>query len=76
MYVLEIETKNHIKRIEKPRKARSKDLIFRVIVQVMDGDGKWHLIGHTFYPIIAEVAVKQIDSAINDEKEYVNLNLS
>lgn len=49
MYVLEIETKNHLKKIEKPRKARDIDLAVWSIVQVMDGDGKWHFVGHTMF---------------------------
>ena len=38
-YVLEIETKNRIKRITNPRKVRDISLIFTTIIQVMDGTG-------------------------------------
>lgn len=76
MYELEIETKNHIKKIRNPRKVRSIDLIFRVIVQVMDEDGKWHFIGHAFYPSDGEYAILKIYLAIQSEEEYVDINIS
>ena len=48
-YYLEIETENRLKIIKNPRKARAKDIILWCIVRVMDGNGKWHFIGHCFY---------------------------
>lgn len=41
MYELEIETKNKLKRIKNPRKARMKDWILFYTLQIMDENGKW-----------------------------------
>lgn len=44
MYELEIETKNNLKKIRNPRKARIRDRIFFDSLQVMDDNGKWHTV--------------------------------
>lgn len=71
MYVLEIETKNHLKKIENPRKARDIDLGLWSLVQVMDGDGKWHFIGHTMFFEDAQIATYLINEAIKEKTDSV-----
>jgi len=73
MYVLEIETKNHLKKIKNPRRAVAKDLMVWSIVKVMDGDGNWHFIGHCFFPTDAEDAAYIINDAICDREKDVYL---
>lgn len=72
-WVLEIETRNSIKKIKNPRKARASDLIVRCIVKIMDGDGKWHFVGHSFYESSSEIAANCINEAIKKKKEYINV---
>lgn len=71
MYVLEIETKNHLKKIKKPRKARDIDLGIWSIVQAMDGDGKWHFVGHTMFLEDAQIATYLINEAIEEKANSV-----
>lgn len=72
-WILEIETKNHLREIRNPRKARDRDWIVRCGVQVMDGKGKWHSIGHCFFPSDAERAANKINKAIENQKKLVKV---
>lgn len=74
MYKLEIETKNRLKRIRNPRKARAKDLIVRAIVEVMDENSKWHFIGHCFYEVDAEWAADDINDAIKAKEKTIDVS--
>ena len=71
MYVLEIETKNSLKKIRNPRKAKACDWIVTCVVRVMDGEGVWHLIGHCFFPSDASMAANDINRAIKEQKSLV-----
>ncbi len=71
MYTLEIETKNHLRKIEKPRKARNIDLGVWSLVQVMDGYGKWHFVGHTMFFEDAQIATYLINEAIEKKTDSV-----
>ncbi len=73
-YVLEIETKNRIRRITNPRKARSISLIFTTIIQVMDGTGKWKYIGSCSYLEDIGTLLLLINLSIMDRIEYINLD--
>ena len=71
MYELEIETANHLKKIQNPRKAKDSDWILRCVVRVMDGKGKWHLVGHCFHPTDAACAAADINRAIRNKESSV-----
>ena len=73
-YVLEIETKNRIKRITNPRKVRDISLIFTTIIQVMDGTGKWKYIGTCPYLADVEIVLLSINFTIMSGREYINLD--
>ena len=75
MYELQIITNNHLKKIRNPIKARDRDLIVRSIVEVMDGNGKWHLVGHCFYPTDASWAADDINEAIKRHKTSICLDI-
>ena len=76
MYELEIETKNSLKKIRNPRKAKDSDWILRCVVLVMDGKGKWHLIGHCFHPTDASWAADDINEAIKNKKTSIYVDIS
>jgi len=73
-WVLEIETRNCLKKIREPRRARDIDLGFLSIIQIMDGEGKWHWIGNTLYLSNAQVAVYEINTAILRKESIVVLD--
>lgn len=65
MYVLEIETKNKLKKIEDPRKARMSDRIFFDSLQVMDGNGKWYTVCNCLVGVgYGQIIVDKINRAI------------
>ena len=76
MYKLEIETNNTVKRIKNPRKVKVVDLIFTVLVKVMDDEGKWINIGHTFCNSDAKLAAIFIQLAINQKETFVEVDLN
>ena len=73
--VLEIETKNKICKIENPRKARQKDYILFLTVEVMDSEGKWHRIIKSSADPLWKIngMVGEINEAIRQKKTYVNV---
>lgn len=71
MYELEIETKNRVKKIRNPRKARDIDLGVWSIVQVMDENGKWRFVGHTMFLENAQNATEEINEAIETEENSI-----
>lgn len=75
--VLEIETKNKIYKVKNPRKAREKDYIFFLAVEVMDSEGKWHKIIKSFGDPVWKVRgmVGEINDAIRQKETYVNVEL-
>lgn len=76
MYKLEIQTNNTIKRIEDPRKVKVVDLFFTTLVKVMDGNGRWISIGHTFYYSEADLIKALILFAIDEEKPFIEVDLN
>lgn len=76
MYKLEIQTNNTIKRIEDPRKVKVVDLFFSIWVKVMDGNGRWISIGHTFYYQKADLIKALILFAIDEEKPFIEVDLN
>jgi len=76
MYKLEIETNKTVKRIKNPRKVDALDLIFTALVRVMDDDGKWKVIGHTFFISDAQLAAAVILQAISEEASAVVVDLN
>lgn len=74
MYVLEIETKDKLKRIENPRKARFVDRIFFDILEVMDCNGDWHKICKGSVGIdLQGFILKKIEDAIKNKKKSIDL---
>lgn len=77
MYVLEIETKNKLQKIENPRKARVVDRIFFDSIQVMDNNGVWY----TIWSGIALTKAKEskilydIKSAIKNKDKTIYLDI-
>ena len=77
MYVLEIETKNKLQKIENPRKPRVVDRIFFDSIQVMDNNGVWH----TIWSGIALTKAKEskilydIKSAIKNKDKTIYLDI-
>lgn len=71
MYELEIETENRLRKIQNPRKARDIDLGILSIIQVMDGDGKWHFVGFTIFWEDAQNATEEINCAIENKESTV-----
>ena len=76
MYVLEIKTNKTVKKIENPRKAKAVDIAITTFVRVMDGKGKWHIIGKSFYLIDAECMVDDINNAIKHKKPSICVELN
>lgn len=76
MYRIEIETNNKVKRIEDPRKVKVIDAFFTTFVKVMNGNGKWTIIGHCFsYPDAVDEA-KRVKDAINDREFFIEVDLN
>lgn len=76
MYEIEIETNNTVKRIEDPRKVKVVDAFFTTFVKVMDGNGKWTIIGHCFnYPYAVYEAIR-VKDAINDRESFIEVDLN
>jgi hypothetical protein len=76
MYVLEIETKNRLKKIENPRKARIRDRIFFDSLQVMDENGKWHTICNCLVGVgYGRMIVYKINSAIEQHLSSVYVDI-
>ncbi len=76
MYVLEIETRNKLKRIENPRKARILDLIFTDCLQIMDNDGKWHTICTGWIGgLRGQILIMQINDAIKRKENQIYIDL-
>ena len=76
MYVLEIETKNKLKRIENPRKARIVDRIFFDLLQVMDNNGKWHTLCKCFLGVSEEqILVYKINRAILHKEPRIYIDI-
>lgn len=76
VYELEIETKNKIKRIKNPRKARVKDGIFFDILQVMDGNGKWNTICCFVISYSTQRRiVDEINKAIKEKEKVVCIDI-
>lgn len=76
MYELEIETKNNLKKIRNPKKARIIDKIFFDILQVMDGEGKWHTVCHCCVGLAtAQIIVNNINIAIKKHKSSVYVDI-
>ncbi len=73
--VLEIETKNKIRKVKNPRKAREKDFFLFSAVEVMDSEGKWHRIINSFGDPVWKVngMIREINDAIRQKKTYVNV---
>ena len=76
MYVLEIETRDQVKRIENPRKARIVDGFYKERLEVMDNDGKWHTIvkmwnGETE----GQIVVMKINDAIKKKSPHIFVNI-
>ncbi len=76
MYVMEIETKDKLKKIENPRKARIVDRIFFDMLQIMDNDGKWHTICKCFLGISDEhCLIARINRAIHEKKTQIFIDI-
>lgn len=76
MYELEIETKNKLKRIKNPRKARFRDRIFFYSIQVMTNDGKWHTICNCSEGVATlRMVVDDINKAIKKRSLSVYLDV-
>ncbi len=76
MYALEIETKNKLKKIEDPRKARMSDRIFFDSLQVMDGNGKWHTVCNCCIGVgTAQIIVDDINAAIKKRLSSICLDI-
>lgn len=74
-WIFEIETKNKVRRVKNPRKARSRDLVFFTAVEVMDGDGKWiRFFCQPYSDYRLKRAVSEINRAIEEKKSYVNVD--
>ena len=75
MYELEIETKNTLKKITNPRKARIRYWVLVDVLQVMDDDGKWHNV--CTKPIITHQysVIREINDAIKNRKKSVYLDI-
>ena len=76
MYELEIETKNKLKKIKNPKKARIKDIIFFDILQVMDCDGKWHVVCKCCVGVTtAQIILNDINDAIKKRQSSVYVDI-
>lgn len=79
MYRLEIETKNTLKKVENPRKARFLDMIFFDTLQVMDDNGIWITVKTfvlcTFSCSKKQIIVDKINYAIRHKKPSVYLDV-
>lgn len=76
MYVLEIETKNKLRKIENAKKARIGDRIFCSVLQIMDEDGKWYticccLVGEASKRMI----VDKINAAIKKKEKSIYIDI-
>lgn len=76
MYVMEIETKDKLKKIENPRKARIVDRIFYDMLQIMDNDGKWHTICKCFLGVSeGQILVYRINMAIYYKESQIFIDI-
>ena len=76
MYVMEIETKDKLKKIENPRKARIVDRIFYDMLQIMDNDGKWHTIVKMWIGVTeGQIVVMKINDAIKKKSPHIFVNI-
>ena len=75
MYELEIETKNTWKRIVNPKKARVRDWLFVQVLQVMDGDGKWHKICTKSLIAYPHSVERKINDAIKNRKKSIYIDI-
>lgn len=76
MYELEIETKNTLKKIKNPRKARIIDRIFFDSLQIMDDNGKWHTVCRCTVGVsTARMIIDDIDLAIKKHQSSVYVDI-
>ena len=76
MYVIEIETRNTLKKVKNPKKSRIRDMIFLDILQVMDNNEKWHTIWSGWIGVTrGKLIVDSINSAIHSQKDYIYLDI-
>ena len=76
MYVLEFETKNKLRKIKGPRKARISDRIFFDTIQIMDDNGKWHTICNCWIGITeGQIMIERINRYIADKKPYIYVDI-
>lgn len=76
MYVLEIETKDKLKNVSNPRKARIQDRVFCDVLQVMDGKGRWRTICRCTVGVMKGMRiVEEINSAIRKKKKSIYVDI-
>ena len=76
MYEFEIETKNKLKRIKNPRKARMKDWILFYTLQIMDENGKWITVcNSTISDTEGYIIVQNINEAIKNHETSICVDI-
>ena len=71
MYQFQIETQKRLKKIRNPIRAREIYLGFFSIIQVMDRNGKWFLVGLSLSLLDAQYATERINEAIETEENSI-----
>lgn len=75
-YTLEIKTKNYLKIIKRPKKARFVHRIFFDTLQIMDDFGKWHSICRcNVGEETKRIIVDYINSSIRKYKRNINVDI-
>ena len=75
MYELRVISKNKLTKIKEPIKARSRDFVIRSVVDVMDEEGNWHVVGHSFFDTDARFAKDEINRAIERKRDTIEIDI-
>lgn len=75
MYELRVISNNRLTKIKNPIKARVRDFVIRSIVDVMDEDGNWHIVGHSSSYGYARFEKDEINRAIKEKKDTIEIDI-